>query len=206
MSVEQLKNRDFYLVIDRSGSMGDTDTPTGQSRWDYARESTETIAKKLQEYDPDGITVVPFGTSFKTYPNTTASKVKDVFQENSPMGGTILSPALQWCFDDYWNQKQANKAKANGAMVVVITDGMPSDANTVAQTITTFANKLSNPDQEFGIAMLQIGKDPGATAFLKSLDDDLVKQGAKHDIVDTKTMEQVEQMGLTEALLAALTD
>lgn len=57
-----------------------------------------------------------------------------------------------------------------------------------------------------GISFLQVGKDSGAHAFLKRLDDDLVKQGAKHDIVDTKTMEELETIGLTEALIAALND
>lgn len=60
---------------------------------------------------------------------------------------------------------------------------------------------------KFGIQMLQIGRDEGASKFLKQLDDDLVtKYKAKHDIVDTKTMDEIESVGITEALLAALTD
>ena len=109
----RLKNRDYYVVIDKSGSMEERDTPTGVSRWQYCQESTNAIAKKLNEYDPDGITVVPFSSSHKWYPNTTPETVKNVFAENSPMGGTNLAPALQACFDDYLANKKAGKLKCS---------------------------------------------------------------------------------------------
>lgn len=201
---EALKNRDYYLLIDKSGSMQETDTPSGQSRFDYARESTEAIAKMLEQYDPDGITVIPFSGSHRVYPNTTAAKVKDIFQENQPMGGTMLALPLQACFDDYLANKAAGKAKANGAIVVVVTDGRPADVGQVEETIAKFTHKLDNGDGEFGIAFLQVGKDAAATTYLQGLDDNI--KGAKFDIVDTKTIDQIEQIGLTEALVAALND
>jgi len=58
--IERLKNRDYYVVIDKSGSMEESDTPSGQTRWEYCQESTQAIARKLNEFDPDGITVVTF--------------------------------------------------------------------------------------------------------------------------------------------------
>jgi uncharacterized protein YegL len=201
---EALKDRDYYIVVDKSGSMGETDTPTGQTRFKYAEESTIAIAKVLEQYDPDGITVIPFAGGFKVYSNTTASKVSDIFKENQPFGGTVLSPPLTACFDDYLANKSAGKAKAKGAMVVVITDGQPSDDKEVGNVISKFTHKLDSGDDEFGIAMIQIGRDPAATAFLKNLDDNLTS--AKFDIVDTKTIDEVETLGLVETLLAALND
>jgi Mg-chelatase subunit ChlD len=206
MNLEALKNRDFVLVIDKSGSMEEKDTPTGQSRWAYAQESTLAIARKVNEFDPDGITVIPFAGTFKSYLNTTPEKLKDVWVENSPMGGTVLAPVLRSVFESYLARKAANQAKPNGEMLLVITDGQPQDENEVAKTIVNFANKLENADSEYGISFIQVGKDASAAAFLKRLDDDLTKQGAKHDIVDTKTMEEVETIGLTETLIAALND
>lgn len=206
MNLEKLKNRDYVLLIDKSGSMEDSDTPTGQSRWDYARESTVAIAKKCGEYDPDGITLSLFSNTFKTYENTTHDKVKDVFSENSPMGGTVLAPALKAIFDNYLARKKAGTTKANGEILLVITDGQPVDENEVAKTIIAFGNSLDNADEEYGISFIQVGKDLGASKFLKKLDDDLVNQGAKHDIVDTKTMDEVESIGLLETLTAALED
>lgn len=199
-----MDNRDYYVIIDKSASMNETDTPTGQSRFAYAEESTIAIAQVLEKYDPDGITVIPFAGGFKVYHETTAAKVKEVFRENQPFGGTVLAPALQYCFSEYLSNKRAGIAKLNGAMIVVVTDGQPSDEAEVAKTIAQFTTQLENGDNEFGISLLQVGKDPAATRFLKNLDDNL--KGAKFDIVDTKTFEEVEQIGLTEALMAALND
>lgn len=205
MDNEKLKNRDYNLIIDKSGSMETRDCVGGQTRWDAAKESAQAIANRCAEYDPDGITVIPFASNFKVYENTTPNKVGDVFRENSPMGGTVLAHVLQNRFDAYLADKTAGKAKANGVMTLVITDGQPQDENEVARSIVNFTKKLDSRE-EFGLAFFQVGKDPGASAFLKKLDDDLTAQGAKFDIVDTKTMEEIETIGLTEALVAALTD
>lgn len=203
---ENLQNRDYVLVIDKSGSMGATDTPTGQTRFKYVEESTVAIASVLEKYDPDGITVIPFAGNYKVYDNTTAAKVADVFKENEPMGGTMLAAPLKQIFDNYTAQKKAGTTKANGTIVLVVTDGQPSDGKEAAKAISDFTKTLDNGDGEFGITFVQVGHDAEATKFLKSLDDDLVSAGAKFDIVDTKTIDEVEALGLTETLLAALND
>lgn len=202
----KLAQRDYVLVLDKSGSMEEKDTPTGQSRWDAAKESTVAIARKISQYDPDGITVVPFASSHKVYENVGPEKVTDIFKENSPMGGTTLAPVLRAVFDSYKKRKAAGQTKPNGEMLLVVTDGQPSDENEVAKEIVKFANSLDNADSEYGISFIQVGKDSAAAKFLKKLDDDLTSQGAKHDIVDTKTMDELENIGLTEALEAALND
>lgn len=203
---ENLQNRDYVIIIDKSGSMAGTDTPTGQSRFKYVEESTVAIATTLEQYDPDGITVIPFAGGFKVYDNTTAVKVADVFKENQPMGGTMLAAPLKAVFELYLAAKKAGTTKANGMIVLVITDGQPSDGKEAAKAISDFTQKLDNGDGEFGLTFIQVGHDAEATRFLKSLDDDLVTAGAKFDIVDTKTIDEVEQIGLTETLLAALND
>lgn len=204
-STSRLADRDYYVVIDKSGSMADTDTPTRQTRWKYAEESAIAVARAVEPYDPDGITVVVFNGSFKVYDNTTAAKVKDIFAEHSPMGGTSMAAPLNAVFEHYLKNKQAGSAKKNGALCIVVTDGQPMDGNAVAAAISTFTKNLDR-DDEFGMTFMQVGHDPEATRFLKKLDDDLVGAGAKFDIVDTKTIDEVEAIGLTEALIAALDD
>lgn len=206
MDVQKLKNRDYVFVIDKSGSMIDNDTPTGQSRWDYAKETTLAIAHKLAEFDPDGITVIPFNGTFNIYENATPARVKEIFTENEPIGSTILAPVLNHVFNDYKTRKSFGKTKANGEILIVVTDGQPADEMLVQQKIIEFGNTLDNADDEYGISFLQIGKDASATAFLKRLDDELTSKGAKHDIVDTKTCEDLEHVSLVEAITAALND
>jgi hypothetical protein len=61
-------------------------------------------------------------------------------------------------------------------------------------------------DEELAISFVQVGTDAQATKFLKVLDDELQSAGAKFDIVDTITMDDMEDMTLTEVLLNAITD
>jgi Mg-chelatase subunit ChlD len=204
--MSKLENRDYVLVLDKSGSMETRDTKSGQSRWYEAKESAIAIANKISEYDKDGITVIPFASNFKVYEGTTAAKVEDVFKENSPMGGTTLAPVLRYAFEDYLKRKKAGNVKPNGELLIVVTDGQPNDEREVQAEIVKFTKQLDNGDDEYAISFLQVGKDAEASKFLKRLDDELTNQGAKYDIVDTKTMEELENIGLTEALMAALDD
>lgn len=206
MDTEKLKNRDYVLVLDKSGSMEERDCASGQSRWEAAKESTIAIARKLNELDPDGITVIPFAGSFTVYENTKDDVISKIFKDNSPMGGTVLAPVLQSVFDSYNKAKAAGTSKAGGQIMMVITDGQPSDEDKVARTIAEFTKTLKDGREEFGISFIQVGKDSSAAAFLKRLDDGLVAAGAKYDIVDTKTMTELENTSLTDALMASLTD
>ena len=67
--IAALKDRDYTVLIDRSGSMGERDAAGGQSRWDDTKERTIAAARRLSELDPDGITVMTFAGSFNRYPN-----------------------------------------------------------------------------------------------------------------------------------------
>ena len=73
------------------------------------------------------------------------------------------------------------------------------------QTIVEASRRLDR-DEELAISFIQIGNDTTATQFLKALDNDLQGVGAKFDIVDTITIEDMEDMTLSEVLLNAIHD
>lgn len=50
------------------------------------------------------------------------------------------------------------------------------------------------------------GDDEKAGKFLRSLDNDLQKAGAKHDIVDTITAEKMKGMSFVELISKSLAD
>lgn len=199
-----LENRDFTIIIDRSGSMATADV-RGKSRWEAAQESTQAVAAGVEKYDPDGLTLYTFAGNFKKTDNVTASKVKDVFAEVSPMGSTALHTVLKDALDGFTSRKKAGNLKANGELIIVVTDGEPDDRKAVAQEIIR-ASKQMDKDEELAILFAQIGNDSAATKFLKTLDDDLQGQGAKFDIVDTITFDEMENKTLTEVLLNAISD
>jgi hypothetical protein len=51
-----------------------------------------------------------------------------------------------------------------------------------------------------------VGSDVTVTRFLKALDDELQGAGAKFDIVDTITLDDMENLTLAEVLLNAIND
>ena len=82
---------------------------------------------------------------------------------------------------------------------------MPDDPKAVMRLIVETTRKMDS-DEELSVTFLQIGKDAGATRFLKALDDELPRAGAKFDICDTITCDDMEELSLTEILVNALQD
>ena len=200
-----LENRDYTLIIDKSGSMATPDQKGGRSRWVAAQESTIALASKCEQLDPDGITIYLFSGKFKRYENVTTAKVSQIFKENDPSGTTDLAGVLKHATDDYLQRKTAGQTKLNGETILVVTDGEPDDRKAVMKVIIEASRRLDK-DEELAISFIQVGNDPQATRFLKILDDELQSAGAKFDICDTVTMDDMEDMSLSEVLLNAITD
>ncbi len=200
-----MSDRDYTLILDKSGSMSTPDQAGGRSRWDIAQESTLALARKCEQFDPDGLTVYVFSGRFKRYDDVTSAKVAQIFLENDPAGTTNLAGVLQNALDNYFQRKAAGKTKLNGETILVITDGEPDDRKAVMKVIIE-ASRQMDRDEELAISFIQVGKDAQATRFLKVLDDELQSAGAKFDICDTITMDDMEDMSLSEVLLNAIND
>lgn len=199
------QDRDYTLIIDKSGSMSTPDQPGGRSRWDAAQESTLALARKCEQFDPDGITVYVFSGRFKRYENVTSSKVAQIFQENDPSGTTNLAAVIKDATDRYFQNKASGQTKPNGETILVVTDGEPDDRKAVMRVIIEASHHMDR-DEELAISFIQVGTDTMATRFLKALDDELQGAGAKFDICDTLTLDDMEGMTLTEVLLNAIHD
>jgi uncharacterized protein with von Willebrand factor type A (vWA) domain len=200
-----LENRDYTLIIDKSGSMATPDQKGGRTRWATAQESTLALASKCEQFDPDGITIYLFSGKFKRYENVTSAKVSQIFVENDPSGTTDLANVLKHATDDYLQRKASGTTKPNGETILVVTDGEPDDRKAVMKVIIEASRRLDK-DEELAISFIQVGNDPQATRFLKILDDELQSAGAKFDICDTITMDDMEDMSLSEVLLNAIND
>ncbi|MFB2833966.1 vWA domain-containing protein [Floridanema evergladense] len=200
-----LEERDYTLIIDKSGSMSTPDQQGNRTRWQAAQESTLALARKCEEFDPDGITVYLFSGRFRRYDNVTSDKVAQIFQENDPSGTTDLASVLKNATDSYLERKKSGKTKPNGETILVITDGEPDDRKAVMQVIIEASRQIER-DEELAISLIQVGKDQKATEFLKALDDKLQAAGAQFDIVDTVTLDDMEGFTLSEVLLNAISD
>ncbi|TAF02020.1 MAG: VWA domain-containing protein, partial [Nostocales cyanobacterium] len=195
-----MSDRDYTLIIDKSGSMSTPDQAGGRSRWDIAQESTLALARKAEQFDPDGITVYLFSGRFKRYENVTSAKVAQIFLENDPAGTTNLAGVLNNALDNYFQRKNSGQTKPNGETILVVTDGEPDDRKAVFEVIINATRQMER-DEELGISIIQVGSDAQATKFLKALDEQLQSVGAKFDICDTITLDDLEDMSLADVLM-----
>lgn len=195
--------KNYTLIIDKSGSMSSGSmTMAGKSLYEEAQEATLALARKIEKLDPDGIDLYFFSSKFTRYESVTSSKVAEVYDANDPMGTTRLDTVLEDAFTHANNRIAKEKSSE---MVIIITDGEPDDRKAVAAGIVKQTQKMRS-DEEMTILILQIGRDPSATKFLRALDDDLKSAGAKFDIVDVKTFEDMENSSIQQVLMDAIND
>jgi Mg-chelatase subunit ChlD len=198
-NIAQLSNYDFVVLVDASGSMAEpVKAGASRTRWEAVQESALGFARDVGALDSDGIDVVIFsGAGIQSHTGVTADKVKDVFATRGPRGSTPLAEALTEAL------KLAGKSDKKD-MIVVFTDGVPDDAAAAKKVILEAANRQES-DEDLTILFVQVGDDAAATAYPKSLDDELT--GAKFDIVDAKTVQEADQFPTTaELILAAIND
>ena len=199
-----IENRDYTLILDKSGSMAQPDARTGRSRWNVVQESTLALASRCEQLDPDGLTVYLFNGRFKRYDNVRTDTVARLFRENEPMGSTNLAGVLDDAFAQYFTRKSSGGSH-KPETILVVTDGEPDDPRAVMKVIIEATRRLER-DEELAVSFVQVGDDPGASRFLKALDDDLGRAGARFDIVDTLTVSELEDRPLAEVLLDAIRD
>lgn len=135
----------------------------------------------------------------------TASKVAQIFPENDPAGTTNLASVLQDATNKYFQRKAAGQTKPEGETILVVTDGEPDDRKAVMEVIISASRQMER-DEELAISMIQVGSDSQATKFLKALDEQFQGVGAKFDICDTITLDDLEDISLADVLLNAIND
>lgn len=197
-------NRDYVLLVDKSGSMSTPDVE-GKSRWDAIKEASVTVARRLDEIDPDGIVFGLFSSKPQRFANAKPEQIEQLFSTNEPGGSTALHLALAAELDDYLQRKAVGKTHPNGEAIFVVTDGAPDDEQKVASVIVNTTKRLTSPN-ELNITFIQVGKDAHATAYLQRLDDQLEDEGAKYDIVDTITLDTMGTKPFTQVLIDAVTE
>lgn len=192
--------RDYVLIIDKSGSMEEPSGVGTLTRWQAAEESTIALARFIEKKDPDGIDLYFFAGAFNRYEGVKAADVKSRYAENSPNGSTDLASVLKDAFSR-WETKGKKPTT-----IAVVTDGEPTDRAAVAKAIVDVTNKMSS-DNQLALLFVQMGDDAKATGFLTELDDGLSKYGAKYDVVDTKKWSDIEKSGKSfkDVLLEAVT-
>jgi len=196
-----LSGREVAIVIDRSGSMATPDCPGPTTRWQWCAQQVENLSRTTAPVLQQGLTVAVFANDYEVHNNVTVDDVRQIFETNTPGGGTRTERPLQSILSDYLSRGR----QARPLAVAVITDGEPNDPPALADVLIDATRLMVDPNQ-VSITFLQVGDGAEGAEVLQSLDDDLVSLGAKYDIVDHKSFAQVQQLGLIGALVASITE
>jgi hypothetical protein len=206
-----LQDRDYTLIVAKSNSRFTNMLPGSSDRWTAAQASILALAQKCQEFDPDGITLyiscegaTEYGC-FEKHEQVTADRLATLLDQHQPPGSFDLNPVVQTVLDDYFERKRQGQTKTNGATIIVVTDGEPSNRMALIKAIAQATHHMDHND-ELGIGFAQVGDDALTRGFLNALDDDLKTMGAKFDIVSAQVLEEIEPHSLTQFLLDAIND
>lgn len=195
LSLEKAKEYDYILLIDQSGSMGEASTKLeGRTKWDEAKEFTEQFARFAETVDDDGITVIKFNSTARSYDGVKADMVHEMFTKNSPGGSTNLAAALEAA----WAKKFSASKKA---IIVCVTDGAPDSQTAVEKSIVDATQKVED-DSQINLLFVQFGDDQGAAKFLGHLDNGLT--GAKYDVVNTLSADVAGTLSASQLLYQAV--
>jgi len=206
-----LKDRDYTFIVAKSARLAVEELPIITDRWLSAQGAIFALAQQCEEWDSDGITLYINPASagnpqlFKRYDRVLCQQLNQIFTENIPLDSLNLSVVLQMALDDYFERKATGQSKANGEIVIVVTDGEPQDRRAIVKTIVTATERMER-DEELGIGFIQVGDDALAKGFLTALDDDMQSAGALFDIVHTRTLADIEASSLTVFLSETITD
>jgi hypothetical protein len=214
-----LSSHDVIILVDKSGSMGDRDCPaptTGLrffarngepdadvSRWDWCESELVDMSRMAGNALRQGIRVVLFDNHYSVYDRVRVGEIPRIFQAHHPAGNTNAALALKSQLDSYFANRVPGRSRP--VVVAVITDGLPSNARALKKAIIDATRTMNSPD-EVAITFLQVGKDRKGVNLVHELDDDLVRQGAIYDIVDSKDFGELMQIGLGRALADAITE
>ncbi len=195
-AAEILANHNIVLLVDNSASMGTRDCGN-LSRWEWCQGQTNNMYKEAEKAVGNKLNIVIFNSNYRSYQQCTLQRVGDVFKQNTPTGESFMAPAIS----EALNSVRGKLNYGQPAVVAIITDGRPSDADQVKKLVVAATKDIVNPDL-LTITFIEIGS---YFPYLRELDNDLTKQGAKSDIVTVFPFWQVNSMGLLRALAKAVT-
>ncbi len=226
--IQKLGTYDLALVIDKSASMTyrlnqgnarpkappivgydrpippPADPADSITRWDWCRNQAANLAEQIKRVLPAGLKISLFSNTYDSYSNVDGAKIVNLFSDVEPSGGTHVSSVLNHLFDEYFAQRAANGENTKPLLLAVLTDGAPEDALSTKEAIIRATKRMHRPD-EISVVILQVGNDRRAPKLLADLDEGLVHQSAKYDIVEVKSFDEIKKEGLARTLANLVT-
>jgi hypothetical protein len=199
---DKLLAYNIEFIIDISRSMSKEDGTNGLSKFEWCRNQVTALADRLAPYARD-VTITVFNERYQTAESCNRDAVLAIYSRVQPDGSTdLVDPLMARCRHALENYRPGSRP----TLIAVITDGLPNrprDPFAVNKALIEFTKQLSSPKQIL-ITVLQVGATFDGADFCLDLDQNLVKEGAKYDIVDTRTFSELQTEGLTQCLIRSI--
>ncbi|KAK7055362.1 hypothetical protein R3P38DRAFT_2846632 [Favolaschia claudopus] len=221
-ALETLRQYDTVILVDDSGSMSESGSKRGVTRWFEAGQALQALAEVAQRYDEDGIDIHFLNNKHQALNMRSSSEVRQVFEQVQPHGTTPTAERLDQLLKPYLTKLEAAEIQPDGTPrdrqtgeqikrinFIVITDGISADdpKYPIIEAATRLKAMRNLTRVQLGIQFVQIGNDEEATRGLQALDDNLTKERDIWDIVDTTPYSKLNPVtadGLIKVLLGGI--
>lgn len=204
--LQLLANYNIELIVDESMSMRRMDCPGGLSRWNWCGMQAGQLAQQLAPFVRNGFTLTTFAGDFQVYEKSSPQHVAELFSSPMFTFGTRMSRPLANRLDNFFARHAAD---GKPLLIGVITDGVPAPKREpflVADILIEATKRMQNP-KDVTIVFFQVGsRDFKGKSFLNYLDNGLMADGARFDIVRNVPMERLQQVGLAQSLVESIQD
>lgn len=168
---------DIIIFLDDSSSM------LVDENWNPSTEKIEDvnlifnrIVDVCSKFDDDGIEFRTFNSSKEFQPFHNENDVNSILKNIKYSGGTPLGKMLYTkILEPFLYKKFQNNSFNKPLLVFIITDGVPDNKQEVTNTIfqcKDWLKKNSISTNSCSFMFAQVGKDQGASQYLKELDND----------------------------------
>lgn len=184
-------NREYILAGDISISMSTIDQKCAQvSRYKYMLEKFKSFIQIACDYDNhEGVTVFLFGQNIHKYEHVKLDDVTEVLDKVILENLTMTDMVIDEAYIEHLEEKQELRKEGKehtGSILMIFTDGEPTNREAVKRSIQVIANNISKAD-EFEIIFLTVGTiSSSLMPYLHNLND-----GLKYPIVTIKELDKV---------------
>ena len=225
--LKALADYDTVFVIDDSSSMHErTSTHTNETHWEQAGKVLESLVSICSSFDTNGIDVYFLNSMLGRvmvkrrgkydYEKFIGKNIKRgseamrlfkdreaaYIQGSTPTAESlheIIAPYVKECLNA-WSRNKENPAFPKPVNIILITDGAANNNVLLIQYLNNWARALDRidaPPDQLGIQFFQVGNKEGVSQFLMYLDSAMSEEGGYRDMVDTKSSEEMGELGLT---------
>lgn len=201
--IQKLTQCELVVLLDRSQSMNDNHAgvPGDLSKWMWCKQQIDNFYLSTAKFFDRGFNIVTFNDRSQRWNDVTLWDLKSVFQRFKPEGTRkdIATP-LNDVLTDYIRSR---KPDSKPLVVLVLTDGVKNEGAPLQEILAQASLQMKHP-HEMTVVFMQIGDSIFANELFDDLDRNLIAKGAKYDIAEFKSFDELRNKGVLWTLLATV--